>query len=421
MSRITSRLLYTNEELEKISKDLTITLQNNQSGYTSFTSTVLQLYDILGDNDIVIPFSYKNSVARPDRSTFNGREIIFEGKLRENQLDVRKESISCLNDTGSVLISAYCGFGKSAMAINIACTIKLRTLIICHRIVLINQWLDTIKQFSPKSTVQILSGNSDIDNCDFYIINAINVPKYNNKSNVFNDIGCLIVDECHTIVAEKIYECMKCVFPRYVVGLSATPYRTDGLNSLIDLYFGKHKIIRELNRKHTVYKINTDFVPEIKFNKIGRLDWGSVLDSQANNEKRNDMIISIIRRYDNRNFLVLCKRVIQANYLELKLKEYGEKVTSLIGSNQIYDKDSRILIGTSSKIGVGFDHPKLDALILASDIEQYFIQYLGRVFRTQKVEPIIFDIVDKFPLLVKHYKTREEIYKKHGGCIKIFK
>ena len=37
---------------------------------------------------------------------------------------------------------------------------------------------------------------------------------------------------------------------------------------------------------------------------------------------------------------------------------------------------------------------KLDALILASDLEEYFIQYLGRVMRREDVEPYIFDIVD---------------------------
>ena len=60
-----------------------------------------------------------------------------------------------------------------------------------------------------------------------------------------------------------------------------------------------------------------------------------------------------------------------------KLKKEGEDVTSLLGKQQTYNQDSRILVGTSSKAGVGFDHPKLDALLLASDIQSYFIQYLG--------------------------------------------
>ena len=92
----------------------------------------------------------------------------------------------------------------------------------------------------------------------------------------------------------------------------------------------------------------------------------------------------------------------------------------MIGAQQTYEQKSRILVGTSSKTGTGFDHPRLDALILASDIKAYFIQYLGRVFRREDVEPIVFDIVDKNPILEKHYRERQAIYNKHGGRVRRF-
>ena len=78
-------------------------------------------------------------------------------------------------------------------------------------------------------------------------------------------------------------------------------------------------------------------------------------------------------------------------------------------------------MATVQKAGVGFDHPRLNSLILASDVEEYFIQYLGRVMRTEKVEPFIFDLVDDNPILKKHYYTRRKIYLEHGGIIKDFK
>jgi hypothetical protein len=194
----------------------------------------------------------------------------------------------------------------------------------------------------------------------------------------------------------------------------------DGLNALMDMYLGTYKIIRKLFRKHTVYRVETGFKPEVKLNKMGKVDWGSVLESQCGNKERNELVIKIIKRFPDRVFIVLCKRVAQAEYLEGRLREEGEDVTSLIGKNQEYEQKSRILIGTVGKTGVGFDHPRLNALILASDVEQYFIQYLGRVFRTQEGEPLIFDLVDEFPLLVKHFKTRMAVYLEHGGVVKKF-
>ena len=103
-----------------------------------------------------------------------------------------------------------------------------------------------------------------------------------------------------------------------------------------------------------------------------------------------------------------------------RLQQCKEDVTSLIGSEQTYDQKSRVLVGTNSKAGVGFDHPRLDSLILGADIEQYFIQYLGRIFRRKDVEPLIFDIVDNNPILIKHFRTRKNVYMEHGGLVKDF-
>ena len=57
---------------------------------------------------------------------------------------------------------------------------------------------------------------------------------------------------------------------------------------------------------------------------------------------------------------------------------------------------------------------------MASDIQAYFIQYLGRVFRRKDVIPIVFDIVDKNPILERHFKVRRATYLEHGGGVRDF-
>jgi superfamily II DNA or RNA helicase len=215
-------------------------------------------------------------------------------------------------------------------------------------------------------------------------------------------------------------EAFQYITPRYCLALSATPYRSDGLDEVLYTYFSKNKIIKKLNKPHTVFKVTTKFVPEVKLNYDGTTDWSSVIESMCNSEKRNDIIIKIIKLFKKRNFLILSKRIDQIDYLTKKLRESGESVTSFTGSKQTYNCDSRILIATISKAGVGFDHPKMDALILASDVEEYFIQYLGRVFRREDVHPLIFDLVDNFNSLKRHYSTRKKVYESSGGEIKNF-
>lgn len=416
MSRKIDLTDLTDKQLEKMSKDLTITQEPSKYAFSA-KPTYISLVEAEGDV-CYVPFAYASNYPRPERTKFTQTELEFVGSLRDHQKVVRKEAIDSLNKTGSVIISCYCGFGKTILSVNLAIKLKLKTLILCHRIVLINQWKEAIARFCPSATVQVLTGASKMKNCDFYIINAINVPKHSRS--FYSDIGLVIIDEAHLVLADKLSSSLRYLVPRYVIGLSATPYRPDGLDALFDLYFGTDKIVRKLFRRHTVYRINTGIKPDVSLNRMGKVDWGSVIDSQCSNEKRNEMIIKVIKHFSDRVFLVLCKRVDQANYLLNRLKEEGEDVTSLIGKNQVYEQKSRILIGTSGKLGTGFDHPRLDSMILASDVEQYFVQYLGRVFRREDVVPFIFDFVDDYGLLHKHFRTRNAVYIEHGGVVKDF-
>lgn len=416
MSRKVSISSLTDKELKKLSKELQVAQEPSKYSFNQ-SPIYTCLFDAEGD-DLYVPFAYDQSYPRPERKEYPVQHVHFAGTLRENQKEVKTEAVELLNETGSVIIAAACGFGKTSTSIYIASKLKMKTLIICNRIVLINQWKESINKFCPTATVQILSPTSKAEDTDFYIINATNVSKHPRQ--FYKEIGVLIVDEAHLIMAEKLSHCMRYILPRYVIGLSATPYRVDGLNVLFDMYFGTRKIERKLFRKHTVYKVATKFVPNVKLNKMGKVDWSSILESQCNNKERNEFIIKLVKHFSDRVFLILCKRVEQAKYLVKRFEEEKEDVTSLIGSNQTYELESRILVGTVQKAGTGFDHPRLNAMILASDVEQYFIQYLGRVFRREDTEPIIFDLVDDYSLLFKHFRTRKNIYIEHGGIVKDF-
>ena len=98
-----------------------------------------------------------------------------------------------------------------------------------------------------------------------------------------------------------------------------------------------------------------------------------------------------------------------------------ENVSLMIENTNKFDPESRIIVASLQKCGVGFSHDLLDALIIASDMEEYFIQYLARVMRTEEVEPIVFDLVDNHKGLKKHFGQRKKVYVKAGGVIENYK
>ena len=403
------------DQRQKINSDLKITIPGVVSKY-------IFPHNIVND-DIFIPFSYaikELNLKRPLRNKYPAMNLKFEGTLRDEQSIVKKEAIDILSETGSVIISMYTGGGKTITSISIACDIKLKTLIIVNKIVLIKQWEDSILQFCPKARIQKLITKSKFDDsCDFYIMNATNIPKMGVK--FFEKIGLIIGDEVHLLVAESLVKSFLNISPRYLIALSATAYRYDDLGGLLPLFFGRRSIIREMNREHIVYKVETGIIIENEIiAETGKINWGAVLKKQSSNTDRNDLIVKIIKYFSERVFIVMCKRVEQAKYIYNKLKEAGESVDNLIGSKQTFDRECRCLVSIQTKTGTGFDWPKVNTLLLATDTSSYFIQSLGRIFRTKDTIPMVFDIVDANFVLVNHYKQRRDVYEKVGGKIKLF-
>ena len=273
-----------NKNREKINDELKIVIPSESN---IRPDKIIQPYDLIGDH-VYIPFSYganELKITRPDRKNFPAMNLKFKGELRDEQKNVKKEALDYLTKTGCVILSLYTGAGKTALSINLASNIKLKTLVIVNKIVLMKQWEESILKFCPEALIQRLTPQSKIKESDFYIMNAINVEKMGKT--FYKDIGCVIVDEAHLIMAETLVRSLKYICPRYLIGLSATPYRNDGLNGLLDFYFGKNKIIREMNREHIIYRVYTDIKIEMELADNGRVNWGAVLKSQAEDEELN--------------------------------------------------------------------------------------------------------------------------------------
>lgn len=413
----------TKELATKINKDLTIDVSVPPKTKFRPGNTGPQKFIEVFDRDDrygYIPFSYAkihNLTAVPG-GNYKKIDVPFTGELREHQKDVKSEAIKQLNASGATIISCYPGFGKTLTGIYLATKIKLQTLIVINLLVLKDQWIESINKFCPSATVSFLDPRKKPDfGADFLIVNAINIPKFGREA--FSGIGFVVVDEVHLIMSEVLSQSLFYVCPKYLLGLSATPYRQDGMDVLLTLFFTEHRIVRKMFRKHTVYRITSGIQPEVEYDRNGKVNWNSIIDFLSNNEERNNKIVEVIRKHDKRNFLVLCKRISQAKYIFDKLFSFGESVSLYVEKSTTFDKDARILVGTVKKLGVGFDHQKLDTLFAAIDLESYFIQYLGRIFRTPDgVDPVVFDILDDNSILKRHYKTREKVYKETGGIIK---
>jgi len=417
----------TNDQ-DKIKEQLTLDITINKSKINNNVKKYLICY-LQYETHLQIPINLGlslfpqliiNPCTNNPQLTFKN-DISFTGKLRDEQRIIRKQIINDLNTKRCSLMNLSVGKGKTITAINIACRIKLRTLIIVNRLILIQQWKESIKEFtSSQGIVLSHKENIDIIDSDFYIINAINLIKIN--QNILDTVGLVIMDEVHLLMTENSINGLLRLRPIYLLGVTATPYRYDNTNILFDYFFGYSYDTNKnnlLNREHNVYISKTTFCPEIKMNRQKKVDWNYILNQQSENKSRNQMIINIIKQYTQTNFLVLVKRIIHADIIQQLLINENINVYNYCQNVPINIDDSKtfVIIGTVSKIGVGFNIPSLTGLIVGGDIKNYFIQSLGRVFRTINNIPKIFDFEDDYSILKSHLRERIKIYKQNGGNI----
>jgi superfamily II DNA or RNA helicase len=325
-----------------------------------------------------------------------------------------------LDGNGRFLLGDFTVTHNTATTINLSTKVKLKVLVIVNRLVLVQQWKEAIHQFCPGATIHMLKPkdakhDTIPQHFDFYIINAINVHKFTRHQLSF--IGFVVVDECHLIMSEVLSQCMWRLEPKYLIGLSASPYRLDGLDKMMQVYFGPNKVVKEVERQHVAYKVTTNFTPETSMTRFGKLDWNALINTISSNPERNELIINIVKRYPERYFLLLTKRIDQANALAALLDEADIDHDKLYGVHTYIKSDKHVLIGTTGKCGVGFDAPKLDTLVVCCDMVNYYIQMLGRVMRNKSNKAWVFDLVDDHPTLLKHYYERAKVYKKNGGTI----
>ena len=349
--------------------------------------------------------------------------VKFTGELYSKKRDqdvVMNEALNKLKEHYSVLLALHTGYGKTICGAYAIAKLGLKTMILCKQTELHIQWIETLKNFT-NANVQIIKDSAltmELDpKYDVYIMGIQKAGKASPET--FKDIGLLIIDEVHVVFAESCSKALLNFFPKYLIGLSATPDRKDGLDKLFQAYFGKKDeyIVRTEVKNFTVIKYNTGFEPEITTNYRGILDWSVVLNSLAYDPNRQKLIVKIAQSYPNEKILMLSRRIDEIKGVVELLKQSGENVATLYGSQKRkqMSPDFRILVASEAKAGVGFDDSSLTMLILLTDSTDVR-QFEGRIRQSNN---IVIDLVDNFSVFENHWLKRESWYLQRGATIKV--
>jgi superfamily II DNA or RNA helicase len=353
----------------------------------------------------------------------------FEGQLKPFQ----QKAVSAMVSKDFGTLSAPTGSGKTVMALFIIAWRNQPTLIVVHTKDLAFQWMERIEQFMgiEKDAVGFIGGGKIKMGKKITVALVQTLYKY--AEDVSKDIGFLVVDECHRCPSRTFTEAVTEFDSKYMLGLSATPYRRDNLSRLIFWHLGDvhHKIDQDrLVQSGDVLAAEvivreTEFKPY--YDPVN--EYSKMMSELTQDDKRNHLIASDIAAEVEHNqgiCLVLSDRKKHCETLQSMLRfRYKISAGLLIGDLNASERqtvlerldqgDVRVLIATGQLIGEGFDRSDLSPLFLVTPIKfsGRVLQYLGRVLRPApgKEKARVYDYVDVHVDVLKAMaRARQKVY-----------
>lgn len=221
-------------------------LENERKGFSNWnTPKEIKGYEVKGDV-LLIPRGFTRQLigilrgARlryqidDRRRTLVPVDFTFKGELR----DFQEAALEAMGSRDFGTLAAPTGSGKTVMALALIARRKQPALVVVHTKELLDQWISRIETFLGISAGEVgIIGGGKLKVGERITVGLVQ-SLYKVAHEVAPHIGHLVVDECHRTPSRTFTKAVTAFDCRYMTGLSATPWRRDGLSRLIYWHIG---------------------------------------------------------------------------------------------------------------------------------------------------------------------------------------
>lgn len=358
----------------------------------------------------------------------NYSKVLVPNKMQE-EFTYNVESIINSGKKKAILISAT-GTGKtfaSAFAIRELFSKNIFTnkkaLFLSHREQINKQALESYQRiFGPNVPMAQLSGTyNDLNKAKSasFLFSTMNMMAKENIRAQFNPdhFSVIILDECHRSGAESYQKIVAYFKPEFLLGMSASPERTDDFNTF---EFFDHNIAYEIRLQQA---LENDLLCPFHYFGITDINIDGEINehakfSQLTSDKRVAHIIEKANYFgysgDRVKGLIFCSSKDEASELSRKFNETGKYSTIMLcgDDKQSKRKDAidRLVkddhpqrldyIFTVDIFNEGVDIPEINQVIMLRPTESpiIFVQQLGRGLRKAKGKEyvIVIDFIGNY-------------------------
>jgi superfamily II DNA or RNA helicase len=382
------------------------------------------------DKKMYIPRFYGiNKYGMPKKETIQQGENInihFKGSLREYQINVVNAYLNQAKNIGGGLLDIPCGYGKTVMALNIISKLQKKTLIIVHKEFLMNQWIERIQEYLPDAKIGKIQGQIiDTEGKDIVIGMLQSLSMKDFQESLFQQFGLTVVDEIHHIAAQVFSRSLFKIVTKYMLGLSATMERKDGLTHVFKKFIGEvaYKIDKSGSDDNVIVHTIQYHADDKEYSKVihnfkGQVHYSVMISRLCNYIPRCEFILKVLiselEKRPSQQIMILAHNKSLLKYLYDTIEE--RKIASvgyyIGGMKEVALKESeskKVVIATYAMAEEALDIKTLSALILATP-KTDVTQASGRILRIKHDCPVIYDIVDIHDIFQKQYIKRRRFY-----------
>jgi hypothetical protein len=341
------------------------------------------------------------------------------------------------------------GLGKSYVAAGLIATMNVKTCIIVANKSLCKQMHgDMLKAIPSVRVVKYDSANDKgiavtsgkkkvyVPDCDVLII-VINTAAKMHPS-FFNHFGLVIYDEVHAYCTDTFSAVFfKADTARYTFGMTATPSRIDGMESVSFLHLGTPVEAASISADEEMDAGNfhgtfhaVHYTGPVEFTKVIKSSAGVPSPILMANQFLSDPFrlmlaaMIVIDAYNAGRYVyifcqtrdpldILRRRIINVAPDEFRdlLKKQLFIVTgkSKEEESDMANKDARIFLTTYMLSSKGLSNRRFDTLLLLTPMKSNMMQITGRIFRKKSDEGrrrLIIDLVDDRTFMSKQHSKR---------------
>lgn len=306
--------------------------------------------------------------------------------------------------------------GKTLCALEAACRLGRSTLILVNNGELMKQWAQNVEQHLRVPCGIIRQDRWDVGR-PFTVAMTHTLVNRPMDLEARRQWGTVIVDECDSAPCKTYWTALHRVHARYVLGLSATPDRKDGLGEAIEWIVGKP--IASLHRK---LEAEVCWIPFRwtggKITKRGRTSWVDAEKEMMDDYSRVNKLaeLAVMWNRSGRNVLVMAGIVEHLSRIADAVRAQGGDPGLFVGGNSTAEqRDKGICLTSYQLASKGVDFKMAPNLFIPAGPRADIRQAAGRALQPQvEVTTRILDPADLHPALMKWARKRGEFYHESG-------